>query len=294
MLVTSPEILVFLFFMITDPRTIPRARSGRRAYAVAVGLLAALLIAPWTTEFSTKVAVLGALALVCAARVPLVVALPSERATRALERLHRPASRCRSPASALLPSRRRAARRSPGCPARPEAAEAAPAPVAAKVPDGHRRRDAAGVRRIGEARGTTIAAALVADLEQADEALRTRDGARAETAATGAGSPSSGRRSSAAGARDRGSRRTTLERVRLRLEPRRRARGRRSSSRRSTGTSWTTTYEAAPAARSRADRAAVVGTDVRARRAGRAVPDRRRARRARSRDPGRAPRRRSR
>ena len=32
LLVTSPEILVFLFFMITDPKTIPASRSGRRAY----------------------------------------------------------------------------------------------------------------------------------------------------------------------------------------------------------------------------------------------------------------------
>src|SRR5262245_10575789 len=60
-LVFSPEILVFLFFMITDPRTIPESRNGRRAYAVGIGLLATLLIAPQTTEFATKVAVLGAL-----------------------------------------------------------------------------------------------------------------------------------------------------------------------------------------------------------------------------------------
>jgi ASPIC/UnbV protein/VCBS repeat protein len=63
----SPEILVFLFFMITDPKTIPSGRIGRLSYAVAIGLLAALLIAPQTDEFGSKVAVLGALALVCAA-----------------------------------------------------------------------------------------------------------------------------------------------------------------------------------------------------------------------------------
>ena len=68
LLVTSPEILIFLFFMITDPKTIPDGRRGRLAYAVGVGLLATLLIAPQTTEFATKVAVLTALALVCAAR----------------------------------------------------------------------------------------------------------------------------------------------------------------------------------------------------------------------------------
>ena len=59
LLVTSPEILIFLFFMITDPMTIPRGRVARVVYAVGVGLLATLLIAPQTTEYATKVAVLG-------------------------------------------------------------------------------------------------------------------------------------------------------------------------------------------------------------------------------------------
>ncbi len=68
LLVSSPEILVFLFFMITDPKTIPASRRGRRVYAVGVGLLATVLIAPQTTEFGTKVAILAALALVCATR----------------------------------------------------------------------------------------------------------------------------------------------------------------------------------------------------------------------------------
>ena len=55
-LVTSPEILVFLFFMITDPKTAPAGRRARLAYAVSVGLLSALLIAPVRTEYATKVA----------------------------------------------------------------------------------------------------------------------------------------------------------------------------------------------------------------------------------------------
>ena len=80
-LVFSPEILVFLFFMITDPKTIPRERLGRRLYAVGIALVAVLLIAPQTTEFATKVAVLGALALVCLARpVAEVLALAGRRA----------------------------------------------------------------------------------------------------------------------------------------------------------------------------------------------------------------------
>ncbi len=67
-LVFSPEVLVFLFFMITDPKTIPDGRVERRVYAVGVGLLAALLIAPQRTEFGSKVALLEALAILCAAR----------------------------------------------------------------------------------------------------------------------------------------------------------------------------------------------------------------------------------
>ncbi|HLY94446.1 MAG TPA: FG-GAP-like repeat-containing protein [Gaiellaceae bacterium] len=64
-LITSPEVLVFLFFMITDPKTAPRAPRARLVYAVSLGLLAAAMIAPTTTEFAAKVALLGALAVVC-------------------------------------------------------------------------------------------------------------------------------------------------------------------------------------------------------------------------------------
>src|SRR6185312_5278657 len=39
-LVTSPEVLVFLFFMITDPRTAPKGPRARVVYAVSIGLLA--------------------------------------------------------------------------------------------------------------------------------------------------------------------------------------------------------------------------------------------------------------
>ncbi|HYX12037.1 MAG TPA: FG-GAP-like repeat-containing protein, partial [Candidatus Acidoferrum sp.] len=74
-LVSSPEILVFLFFMITDPKTTPRGTRARALYAVSIGLLAALLNAPARTEFWSKVAVLGALAAVCAAR-PLFERVP--------------------------------------------------------------------------------------------------------------------------------------------------------------------------------------------------------------------------
>ena len=85
-LVFSPEILVFLFFMITDPKTVPEAPQDRRAFGAAVGLLAVLLIAPQTTEFATKVAVLTALALVCAARPLIVLVLSAERTRPAVDR----------------------------------------------------------------------------------------------------------------------------------------------------------------------------------------------------------------
>jgi ASPIC and UnbV/FG-GAP-like repeat/NQR2, RnfD, RnfE family len=67
-LVTSPEVLVFLFFMITDPKTAPTGPRGRVVYGVGLGVLAGALIAPTTTEFAAKVALLSALALVCAAK----------------------------------------------------------------------------------------------------------------------------------------------------------------------------------------------------------------------------------
>src|SRR5438105_2860055 len=74
-LLTSPEVLVFLFFMITDPKTAPKGQGARFAYALSVGLLGALLIAPVRTEWASKVALLSALGIVCAAR-PLLGLLP--------------------------------------------------------------------------------------------------------------------------------------------------------------------------------------------------------------------------
>ncbi len=74
-LITSPEVLVFLFFMITDPKSAPRSPSARLVYAVSMGLLSSVLIAPTTTEFAAKVALLGALAIVCLA-MPLLRLVP--------------------------------------------------------------------------------------------------------------------------------------------------------------------------------------------------------------------------
>jgi Na+-translocating ferredoxin:NAD+ oxidoreductase RnfD subunit len=74
-LVTSPEVLVFLFFMITDPKTAPRSPTGRLVYAVALGLLAGVMIAPTITEYAAKVALLSSLAVVCLA-LPVLRAIP--------------------------------------------------------------------------------------------------------------------------------------------------------------------------------------------------------------------------
>ncbi len=67
-IVTSPEIMIFLFFMITDPKTVPAGRVGRVAFGASVALLCTLLIAPQATEFGAKVALLGGLVLLTAAR----------------------------------------------------------------------------------------------------------------------------------------------------------------------------------------------------------------------------------
>jgi hypothetical protein len=68
LMATSPEILVFLFFMITDPRTAPRSRGARAAFGAAVAVASLFLMAPSRTEFGTKVALFGGLVIVCAAR----------------------------------------------------------------------------------------------------------------------------------------------------------------------------------------------------------------------------------
>ncbi len=60
---TSPEILIFLFFMITDPKTIPRGRSARVLFAMGIAVASTLLMAPQTTEFGAKVGLLAGLVL---------------------------------------------------------------------------------------------------------------------------------------------------------------------------------------------------------------------------------------
>lgn len=70
-IITSPEIFIFTYFMITDPRTVPRSRVGRSLFGALVGLVCVLLMAPQQTEFGAKVALLAGLTIMTAVR-PLV------------------------------------------------------------------------------------------------------------------------------------------------------------------------------------------------------------------------------
>ena len=81
-IVGSPEVLIFLFFMITDPRTVPRGRRPRLAFGLLVGVLAGLFVAPMDTEFSTKVAILAALVVACSLRPLLESRLSEDRELR--------------------------------------------------------------------------------------------------------------------------------------------------------------------------------------------------------------------
>jgi hypothetical protein len=67
-IVTSPEVLIFLFFMITDPKTVPAGRVGRMVFGLGVAIVSTLLMAPQTDEFGTKVGLLSGLVIMCAAR----------------------------------------------------------------------------------------------------------------------------------------------------------------------------------------------------------------------------------
>jgi hypothetical protein len=71
-LATSPEILIFAFFMVPDPRTVPDSPVARVAFGVVVAALAVLLLGPTSLEFWTKTAILGSLVIACALRFALV------------------------------------------------------------------------------------------------------------------------------------------------------------------------------------------------------------------------------
>jgi Na+-translocating ferredoxin:NAD+ oxidoreductase RnfD subunit len=76
-IVTSPEVMIFLFFMITDPKTVPGGRVGRVAFGALVAVASTLLMAPQIDEFGTKVGLLAGLVVLCAVR-PLLDRLVPE------------------------------------------------------------------------------------------------------------------------------------------------------------------------------------------------------------------------
>jgi hypothetical protein len=78
-IVTSPEVLIFLFFMITDPKTIPAGNVARVAFGLLVAVASTLLMAPQTDEFGTKVGLLAGLVIACAVRPILDRLLPEPR-----------------------------------------------------------------------------------------------------------------------------------------------------------------------------------------------------------------------
>jgi hypothetical protein len=78
-IVTSPEVLIFLFFMITDPKTVPSGHVGRVAFGLLVAVASTLLMAPQTNEWWTKVGLLSGLVLVCAVRPLLDRIVPEPR-----------------------------------------------------------------------------------------------------------------------------------------------------------------------------------------------------------------------
>ncbi len=72
----SPEVLIFLFFMITDPKTVPAGRVGRLVFGLLVAIASTLGMAPQTNEFGAKVALLSGLLIVSAGRPVLDRFLP--------------------------------------------------------------------------------------------------------------------------------------------------------------------------------------------------------------------------
>jgi len=92
----SPELLVFVCFMMSDPATAARTPVGRTIYGAATAVVAAALISFQPTEFGIKVAILASLTVVCAL-VPLI-----EFAARRLRQAPEQAA-----APALVPALRR-------------------------------------------------------------------------------------------------------------------------------------------------------------------------------------------
>jgi Na+-translocating ferredoxin:NAD+ oxidoreductase RnfD subunit len=75
----SPELMIFLLFMITDPKTAPGGQVGRVVFGMLVAAASVLLMAPQTNEFGAKVGLLAGLVVMCAVRPILDRVLPEPR-----------------------------------------------------------------------------------------------------------------------------------------------------------------------------------------------------------------------
>ena len=186
-LVTSPEVLVFMFFMITDPRTTPKGRVARVAYGVGVGLLATLLIAPMQTEFQAKVALLGSLTIVCAVRPLLEWLLPAagSQDDRFGAWIERAASHGRAGIAKLGGLGLAAAAAFAGIlvlagiPARPGTAVAAPLVDTGQLPQITILHSSGVSSQLDRRTAREIARSLVADLKSGAAALEARNSDRA-------------------------------------------------------------------------------------------------------------------
>ncbi|MDP8961062.1 MAG: RnfABCDGE type electron transport complex subunit D, partial [Actinomycetota bacterium] len=70
-LVLSPEVLIFVFFMMSDPQTAPKAPLARMIFGAAPALVAAGLVWFQPTEFGVKLGILSSLTVTCAL-VPVI------------------------------------------------------------------------------------------------------------------------------------------------------------------------------------------------------------------------------
>lgn len=77
-IVLSPEVLIFVFFMISDPQTAPKSKQGRLVFGVGTALVASLLLLPHSTEFGIKLSILSSLTVMCAL-VPFIEAAVRRR-----------------------------------------------------------------------------------------------------------------------------------------------------------------------------------------------------------------------
>jgi Na+-translocating ferredoxin:NAD+ oxidoreductase RnfD subunit len=80
-IVCSPELLIFVFFMISDPQTAPKSPRGRMIFGVGTALVAAALLLPQSTEFGIKLSILSSLTFTCAL-VPFIEGAVARRQAR--------------------------------------------------------------------------------------------------------------------------------------------------------------------------------------------------------------------